>query len=138
MDATILIYFKKIESSGKRLQLQLANHFLPEMVETCHEFQTLSKRLRESGNDQTILVLIISNIEELIRMTKIGKHLHEFKVILILPNCLEETHTLAYRLFPEFISYIDSDFADVLPVMQNLLKRSEQFKTSGERIHYIV
>jgi len=89
-----------------------------ETKEIFHSFKSLESRLFKPMFEETIVVMHLTDREQLGRAFSIKELLHEMKLILILPDRQAQTIAKGHKLFPRFISYADNDFSDVKAVLK--------------------
>jgi hypothetical protein len=63
------------------------------------------------------------DILELIGVRHLFRHV---PVVLVLPDTDEETIALAHRLRPRYLTYIDTHFVGLYPVLERLFERHEE------------
>jgi hypothetical protein len=85
------------------------------------DIEQLSQRLLQPKNDLTIAVLLAGGRADLINLVAIGDLFRDVRIIVIAPDRDKETVSLAHRLRPRLLTYMDSDFAEVFAVLTNLL-----------------
>ncbi len=61
--------------------------------------------------------------DELTELESIRHYLEDKRTILILPNIDKATVTSGISFYPNYISYIDSDFYDVLAVLKKMVTK---------------
>jgi hypothetical protein len=122
-----LIYYTTVtEGAGAKLGSMLSRFIIqrnikqlgpPNNIEVYRNIESLSRRLRQPGADQGIAVLLVANKDDLLDILSIRDLLRNVRIILILPDKEEDTIAKGHMLRPRFLSYIDSDFADVFAVL---------------------
>jgi hypothetical protein len=93
-------------------------------AEIFHSLKNLTNRLTQPKNNQTAVVLHAANEKELTQILSINDFLQDVKLILILPNREKPTVAKGHRLYPRFLSYADSDFADIGAVLNKMFENS--------------
>lgn len=86
----------------------------------CRNVGSLSQNLIRSVVDSRIAVLLISNREELLTLMSIRDLLLEVRIILVLPDRGEDTARIGHRLYPRFVSYMDSDFGEIAAILDKM------------------
>lgn len=103
------------------------------VLETFADLKALAFRLRRCFGE-IWMVLLITDAEELGRITAMGELILNNRIILVLPDQTQATVAAGHRLYPRFISYLDSDFSDVRSVLQTMLHNVETHENrSGNR-----
>ena len=102
-----------------------------EKIEIYRNIDSLNKRLRKPTYNIDIFILIAPNKEQLTEVLLIKEELRDTKIILILPDRESDTISRGHKLYPRFVSYIDSDFKEVGAVLEKMIKNkhSEECKT---------
>jgi hypothetical protein len=96
---------------------QLLPEARPEVFESLEE---LKQRLRRPKNDSSIMIVFSPSREDLSALGSVRDFLGKVHLLLVLPDQEETTLALAHRLLPSFISYVDSDFKELLSVVNKL------------------
>ena len=95
-----------------------------------HSLDELITRLRRPKEGQTILVLFAAAGKGLSDILSIRDLLEDMKIIIILPDRKGETIAKGYTLHPRFLTFADSDFGDVVAVIN---KMSMSFTSARSR-----
>ncbi len=111
-----------IEGTGGQLRKMIEDVVPNENTEIYSTIDTLGKRLHRPSYNIAVAVLLISGREELRDVLSIRHLFDNIKIILILPDRKNETIVIGHKLRPRFLSYTDSDFIDVVVVLENMLK----------------
>ena len=83
----------------------------------------LSRRLSQPVSDgATVAVLLAGNKEDLLKMVSIRHLLLDIPIILILYDREEDTTAMGYALYPRFLTYADSNPAEVAAVLGKMLE----------------
>jgi hypothetical protein len=103
------------------------------IMEAVQTIESLKNRLRRLPKGIDIAILIAKDREQLREFVSMKDFLDGVSIILILPDQDRETISQATKLYPSFISFIDSDFSLVSDVLGNMLNRKEK-RYTAERI----
>ncbi len=122
MRTDIILYSTFLEGTGGQLRKMIEDVVPNENTEIYSTIDTLGKRLRRPSYNISVAVLLISSREELRDVLSIRHLFDNIKIILILPDRKNETIVIGHKLRPRFLSYTDSDFIDVVVVLENMLK----------------
>jgi hypothetical protein len=106
---------------GEQLLQEIGKLIPHNEVEVYRDLQSLSKRLRQRAHDFFIAVLHAAKREDLSDILSIRDLLRDIRIILVLPDRDEETLAQGHILRPRFVSYADSDLADVRAVLDRML-----------------
>ncbi len=122
MRTDVIFYRMFTEGTGGQLQKMIEDVVPNENTEIYSTIDTLGKRLRRPSYNIAVAVLLISGREDLRDVLSIRHLFDNIKIILILPDRKNETIVIGHKLRPRFLSYTDSDFIDVVVVLENMLK----------------
>ena len=105
-------------------------------IEVFRNIEDLSRRLSQPAEGPAIAVLIAGNKEDLINITCISRLLSDLPLILILPDREKNTTAMGYTLNPRFLTYADSNFAEVGAVLEKMLEvyKKKEMASNG-KIH---
>ena len=138
----ILLYMKRNSATGNRLQTgiaMIAPHDSLEIVRTIEDF---FRSYRQLENKPAITIIMVTNKHELLEIISVRHMLDDTRIILILPEDGKNLFTLGCKLYPRFVSYVSSDFRDVLAVVEKMMKNLSATATKTEKtdqtlgIHY--
>lgn len=83
--------------------------------------EEISQELRRSLGEYTIAVLVAKNSQDLEEYISLEHLLKNLPLILVLPDFEQDTLSKAYRLYPRFISHVESDFKNIPRVLEKML-----------------
>ncbi len=130
----LILYEGERESSLTRLLTSMESTLSIDEIEVFRSIESLKERILQPTCEHTVVVVITGNRGELLDLLSLSDFLHsnsKVRLILVLPDEKPETINIGYKLHPRFLSYIDSDFSEVLAVMGEMF---ENFKRSkGEQ-----
>lgn len=122
-----VIFYRSIaDDTARRLQEAIEAGVSDGKSETFESIKGLSDRFRQPARSECIAILLIMTRAELREILLIKDLFDDVRVILILPDKLSETISIAHKLRPRFLSFIDSDFKDVSTVLEKMLRLVEQ------------
>lgn len=81
---------------------------------------------RPSRNGPTIAVLVAGNAGDLLELISSDHLLSDTPIILILPDREETTTAMGYRLFPRFLTYMDSNLSEVEAVLVKMIENHKK------------
>lgn len=119
----ILIYFSTGDGTGAKLQRIMDKFTAEAQVKFFRNWGVFVKNLMRPGADTAIAVILLSQREELLDAVSIRDLIHEYKLILILPDREEETISLGHTLRPNFMTYKMGDLRELEIVLQKMLYR---------------
>lgn len=92
-----------------------------EKLEVYGSVKSFSVRLRKPTDDIPVAVVVAGNEDELLGILSISHLLHDVRFILVLPDREDVTIAIGHSLRPRFLSYIDSDYRDVMAVLGKMI-----------------
>ena len=117
----LVLYADELHEPGKRLY-ELVKKLIPqEQIDICPTIKSLSARLSRFAPNICVTVLLALDRSDLLDFLAISGLLHDVRVVLILPDREKETVSLGHRLYPRYISYMDSGFEDIQLVLRKIL-----------------
>jgi len=117
----IIYYYSKVNEIGNRLMSMLENLDDQIKINTYRDWKIFSEELMEPKFDDSIMIVLISRKEELLNALSIRDRIHEYKLMLILPDNDEETVSLGHSLRPNFIAYDKAELRDIEIVLKKML-----------------
>lgn len=121
---TIMYYDPLAASQGKRVHQIVKSIASGERITTYRSIAALSHGLRRPTNGHQIAILFASSDEALSQLRGLSDLIRNLRIILILPDDERATMSSGSKLFPRFVSYMDSDFSDVGAVLEKMLENS--------------
>ncbi len=121
--ASVLLYTGDTTEKGGELLDLLGKIVSGAHIETYRSVESLLERLHQPRYDPTILILQITNGEELKSILSIQSFLSDMRIILILPDRKSDTVMMGHSLRPRFLSYCDNDLTDVVAVLAKMTNR---------------
>jgi hypothetical protein len=118
----LLLYTPVSEGAGEQLQKMIKELVSENNVEIYRSIESLAHRLRQPTNDLPIAVLHAASREDLSDIVSIRGLLRDVRIILVLPDRDENTIAQGHTLRPRFLSYTDSDFANISAVLEKWLE----------------
>ncbi len=117
----VILYARVMEGAGERL-FQLIQGMTPvQDTEIYDSIDRFSQRLRQPTGDLTIAVIVANSKEDLLNLLFIRNLLQDIRIILVLPDREKDTIEKGHRLYPRFMSYLDSNLEEVAAVLNNVL-----------------
>ena len=117
---TILFINNNANGVGERLLGAIDSQVSEVALDIYCRMGCLSDRLKQLGHGVTTAVLLATSKEELMRIYALKDLFDGIRKIIILPDGEQVTISLAHKLYPRFLSYIDSDFSDVAAVLKKM------------------
>ena len=88
-----------------------------------NSMENLTKEQLNLNKGSIIAVLIAADQNDLRNILSFHPQLDGIRIILVLPNSDKEEIALGAKLYPRYISYMDSDFNDVFAVLKKMSKQ---------------
>lgn len=117
----LFLYIPINKGIGKQLRSTIERLIPTHTIEVYQNIETFAHRLRKPTNDQLLVVLLAVSRGDLLELLSIRDLLRDVRIILLLPDRDEETLAQGHILRPRFVSYADSDLADVRAVLDRML-----------------
>jgi hypothetical protein len=103
-------------------------------VEFIQNLSELTDRVHRLPRKIDLAVLLAEDHGQLYELVSLKDFIQDVPVILILPDQEKETIATATKLYPNFISSVDSDFYLVKEVLGGMLRRIERQAMKAESI----
>jgi hypothetical protein len=135
----VLLYATEVGEAGKRLERIIKTSLDSLNIQVCRSIHSLTQKLRQPKDGFFIAVLVAHNKKELSEILSLKDLFWDLRIILILPNHEMDTIAKGHKLYPRFLSYVDSDFKDVAAVLEKMLKHlgSIQFQYKGNEVEWL-
>ena len=127
----LLFYARKEHGAGERLQTLIEGLVSEDNIEICMTIESLSQRLRQPTYDLGIAVLLAADSQDLTELLSIRDLIWDLRLILILPDREIGTIAKGHTLRPRFLTYLDSDFADMTAVLKKMLLNTDGNSARG-------
>ncbi len=120
----VLLYIPGDSPASQRLERKIRGVVPDGNLGVFSDFDPLCLRLHASLYDLAAVVLLAQTVHDLAQLTTLTDLLSGIRLILVLPDHDPETIEKGYRMWPRFVSYTDSDFADVTGVLEKIWRLS--------------
>jgi hypothetical protein len=120
----VVVYVNPTDDSTKKFISVIPTLSVKENVIICSTLDSLTTRLRQPKDDQTVIVLFAASREELAGILSIRDFLLNRKLIIILPDREYDTIAKGYSLHPRFLTFADNDFGDTVAVINKMTKNT--------------
>ncbi|NVM22502.1 MAG: hypothetical protein HWN68_12065 [Desulfobacterales bacterium] len=123
----LIFYSRDTEAIGDQLQRVIESIETQAIneVELHRTIDSLSRRLRRPTYDVAVAVLLAATKEDLLDMLSIRDLIRNLRIILVLPDTEDATIAQGHSLRPRFLTYADSNFAEVAGVLNKMLGNTE-------------
>lgn len=118
----ILFYFSATNDTGDELKSIMEKLTPPVAFRVFRNWEIFSKVLMRPKEKETVVVVLISQREELLDAVSIRDLIHEYRLILILPDKEEQTVSLGHSLRPNFMTYKNGNLHQLEVVLKKMLR----------------
>jgi len=87
----------------------------------------LALRLVHPKDKASVVVIVLSGDEETKVLLPVRHIISDTAIIVVLPDDSPDMTALAHRLRPQYISFLDSDFSELISVIGRMIKIRERF-----------
>ena len=123
VDMRILLYSKEADDFRNRRRQLLESNFRDQNVETISTVDGLACKLREPSEGNQIIILLISDREDLQRILSLQHLFLNVPLIIQVPDSSVETLQMAHRLRPRYLDAGQDALQSVLEVLRKMLAR---------------
>ena len=120
---SVLFFSTETQGAGEQLQREIETFIPGDEIEIYHTFESFSNRLRQPSWNLSVLVLMVGTREDLQELFLIRDLFNNIPVILVIPDSESDTICAGHKLYPRFLSYIDSNYLDVAMVLNKLINK---------------
>jgi hypothetical protein len=127
-DSQMNIFFcaTRLQEREKRLLRSLGKSFPKVRLEAFHACADLASRLLRPKDSVSAAVIVACRREDITSFLSIRDMISDTGIIFILPEHSPDMIALAHRLRPKFISYLDSDFSELISVLKKMIQARER------------
>lgn len=126
-----ILYTNGIEHIEKELKNSIHTQAPEIQVKIYNSIEQLSQTFRQPLNNVSVVILLITSKDELVKFNLMNALFDNIRVILILPDRQKDMLALGLKLKTSFVSYIDNDLQDVVSVLRQIFKISKENKQNG-------
>jgi hypothetical protein len=119
----IHLFISDSAPSRNRLKAKLQDILLTGTVIKYQNPDAFGRIIPRDYNETVASVIMAANTEELSRLAQIKFFWDRSKNILILPDKESETIKLAHKIRPVFMTSMDSDFSEVVLILEHITHR---------------
>lgn len=119
----LLFYSTIKQGAGARFQSIIEKLVPKEDIGIFRTMESLSSRLHQFPRNMSLAVILAASQKELFELLLIRDCLKDIPLILILPDRESETISKGHKLYPRFISYLDSGFEVFEEVFRTIIGR---------------
>ena len=134
MEMASIIYIPSENDLAHRFLALLETAIPKKNFEICHSIRELSARLSRPFSNVKVAVLFAVTRTEIMQILSLGDLMADVKSIIILADDDRDTMMKAHTLRPRYITWLDSDFSNVVSVLRNMVALYDV--THGEKENY--
>ena len=116
-----IIYIPSENGLAHRFFALLQTAIPEKKFEICHSIGELSARLGMPFSNVKVAVLFAVTRTEIMQILTLGDLMADVKSIIILADDDRDTMMKAHTLRPRYITWLDSDFSNVVSVLRNMV-----------------
>jgi hypothetical protein len=117
------LYSSEIEGKGKQILEVMEELFQADQLDVIRSIDSLSRKLREPWEKKPIAVILACKKDELLDLVSIREQLHPMRLVLVLPDAEAGTISLAHRLRPNYLTYVNGNLLVLKAVLQKMLAK---------------
>ncbi len=122
----LILYTGERKALGQNLE-KLIQEQLPQIqIEAIDSAQGLSRLLCRPLNRISVIIIFVNCEEDLRGFLTLEPLLDNIRRILVLPERTTAMMAMGLQLNPSFISYWDSEFLDIISVLEKIYHRQEE------------
>lgn len=115
----ILFYAHQNNRVVETLQKLLAG----QKIERFRSVASIAKRLSRPCHGLKIALLVIREVNEIIRFAEIHNLIRDLRLVIVLPGHDSEMVSMAHQLVPRFIAYTDNGFEQAVAVIRKMAEK---------------
>jgi hypothetical protein len=128
----MLLYSEKEDDKTEFLTRETEDLVWEEPIEVCQTIEALRHRLTRLGSSPDIAVIMVREKKELKMIVSLKDLLADVRTIVILPDREEDTISQGHKLYPRFLTYMDSDFGEVAAVLKKMMANYAMKEVQGQ------
>ena len=110
------------DGDGGRFLRDVSPIVSPEDFEVFGDLASFHERLRKPRDPSSIMLILDPSYEDLRRVVALREFIKESKVLLVLRDQCAETISLAHKILPTYISYLDGGTSGLVAVLKQLMR----------------
>ena len=115
----IHLYISDRAPEGERFRSVLQDTMPGTSVVQHHSSEAFVQVMPVAYKEKSVAVIMVANREELVMLARRKNVWDRLWTILVLPDSEPETVTLGHALRPRFLTFTDSDFNDIVAVLNH-------------------
>ena len=118
---TIVMFYSNPIGAGERLLSEIQASIQGHRIEVDQTVEGLSDRFHRPMIDHAVIVFVAESREQLERFVAMGDLVSTVPILLVLPDRSRDTISTGHKLYPRFVTFVDSYFPDIVSVLSKLL-----------------
>ena len=118
---TIVMFYSNPKGAGERLLSEIQARIHGHRIEVDQTVKDLSDRFRRPMIDHAVIVFVAESREQLERFVAMGDLVSTVPILLVLPDRRRDTISTGHKLYPRFVTFVDSYFSDIVSVLSKLI-----------------
>lgn len=120
----VFLYSSQIEEKEQKIQRMMREIFPKDQLSVLRSVENVSQKLRKPREKKPIFVLLAYKKDDLFDFFTMRDQLHEVRLVLVLPDAEEGTISLAHRLRPNYLTYVDRDPQELKAVLKKMSQKN--------------
>ncbi|MCP4715733.1 MAG: hypothetical protein GY868_11500 [Deltaproteobacteria bacterium] len=117
----LLFYAPLLDEGNRQLNSLIDNFTVVSDLEIYRSIDVFSDRMRHPQTEVTVVVLFATSPEVLADIIAIKDLFFDTRVIIVLPDRQPDTISKGHMLRPRFVTYADTDLAEMSAVIDKML-----------------
>ena len=122
-----LMYASMLDGKANDMESVVKELFTPDRLDYFRSIDRLSERLQRTWENESLIVILICSREDLVDLVSMRERLHQFRLVLVLPDAEETTISLAHRLRPNYLAYIYSQPGELKAVLRKMIEKGDVY-----------
>jgi len=114
----LLLYMPRPGKKGARLLATVVPMIQHESLEVFPDLAGFTERVKKPKDPTSVAIIFDPTDDELRSLAGLRGYLKGTKILLVLPDQDDETISLAHKLLPTYISYVDNDISRIGAVLK--------------------
>lgn len=129
----LFVYLPSPGDRGDELLSAISPFFSQGSLEVFSDLRSFAARIRQPKDTFSIALIWDPTTEDLREIGSMRDFLTGVRTLLVLPDQEMETITLAHKIFPTYITYIDEGLSEVVSVLEWLTRAGGDSAAEGAR-----
>ncbi|MBU2551987.1 MAG: hypothetical protein KKB20_26490 [Proteobacteria bacterium] len=117
----MLFYAAEVTDDTQRLEELIQTTLDMENIEVFRNIEAFMSGLKRPRLYPALALIATASRSELLDITRLEPLLDDVKIVLILPDCEDETLALGHRLRPRYMSFAGDRMEDVAAILKKMM-----------------